>query len=172
MAEYLMKCTFIEASPLLEFINQYKDNIIGQRICNFYRDNYLGGVSDGPMVLEFEKFSLIIHYYWYSDLTLYAVAPEKIREDMSLNFLYRDIWESRNVCYWVQAMPFPYIGSSITAVEVERFSEEFEINPSTGETRPAGGDYFSKITIHFENGGKFYFCAADSICDGYMEVWD
>ena len=172
MAEYIKKVTFLEAESLLRYIEENKDQIIGQKICNFYRDNLLNSISDGPAVFEFEQFSLIIHYYWYSDLTIYVVEPEKVRNDLSLNFLYKDIPESRNVRHWVQPIEFPYIGCRISSVEVERFSEQFEINPSTGETRPDGGDYFSKITIHLDDGRKFYICAEDALFDGYMTIWD
>ena len=32
--------------------------------------------------------------------------------------------------------------------EIERFTEEYEINPSSGTVRPEGGEYFKKITLN------------------------
>ena len=32
--------------------------------------------------------------------------------------------------------------------------------------------YFSKITIHLDDGRKFYICAEDALFDGYMTIWD
>ena len=55
--------------------------------------------------------------------------------------------------------------------EIERFSEEYEINPSSGAVRPNGGDYFKKITFNLSNGKKLCICAEDSETDGYCDIW-
>lgn len=55
--------------------------------------------------------------------------------------------------------------------EIERFSEEYEINPSSGTVRPYGGDYFKKITFNLSNGKKLCICAEDSETDGYCDIW-
>ena len=55
--------------------------------------------------------------------------------------------------------------------EIERFSEEYEINPSSGTVRPNGGDYFKKITLNLSNGKKLCICAEDSETDGYCDIW-
>ena len=55
--------------------------------------------------------------------------------------------------------------------EIERFSEEYEINPSSGTVRPDGGDYFKKITFNLSNGKKLCICAEDSETDGYCDIW-
>jgi hypothetical protein len=60
----------------------------------------------------------------------------------------------------------------VADITIERFSEEFEINGTTGETRPNGGDYFKTITVHIENGSRFYICGRDARDDGYLDVWD
>ena len=58
----------------------------------------------------------------------------------------------------------------IEGYEIEKFSEEYEINPSTGTTRPKGGDYFKKITFKLSNGKKLCICAEDVEVDGYCEI--
>lgn len=61
--------------------------------------------------------------------------------------------------------------SRIDGYEIERFSEEYEINPSTGTSRPHGGDYFKKITLNLSNNKKLCICAEDAEVDGYCEIW-
>lgn len=55
--------------------------------------------------------------------------------------------------------------------EIERFTEEYEINPAVGTVRPGGGDYFKKITLNLSNGKKLCICAEDTIFDGYCDIW-
>ena len=164
--------SFMEASPLLAFIEKCKDKIVGKEIKRFYSSSLFGGITDDPVVFEFDEFSLILHYFFYSDITIQIVAPQLVHEDNSLSFLYRGIPESCNLRQYVNETPFPYIDVKIVDVTVQRFAEEFEINGATGETRPEGGDYFKVITVHLEGGRQFYICGEDAIVDGYMVVWD
>ena len=95
-----------------------------------------------------------------------------VKNDRSLNFLYRDIPGSCKLETWVhEDEEFPYIGNVIEDIDVDCFSSEFEINPSTRETRPKGGDYFSTITVYLDDDKEFYICAASPICDGGIEVY-
>ena len=55
-------------------------------------------------------------------------------------------------------------------IKVERFSHEFECDIQ-GNTRPEGGDYFLTIRLFLDSGKILCFCGADSICDGYIEIW-
>ena len=55
--------------------------------------------------------------------------------------------------------------------EITGFSEEYEINPSTGETRPAGGDYYREILFKLDNGKILTIVAQDSLSDGYMDIF-
>lgn len=59
----------------------------------------------------------------------------------------------------------------IVSVDVRRFSEEFDIDFARGTCRPAGGDYFSTISITLDNGVRICLCGADALCDGYIELW-
>lgn len=55
--------------------------------------------------------------------------------------------------------------------DITRFSEEYEINPSTGETRHAGGDYYREIIFKLDNGKTLTIVAQDSLSDGYMDIF-
>ena len=162
---------FYNAEPLLKFISQNRDRIIGQHIRHFYSSLPFGGMSNTPLAFELDDYCIIISYYFYSDMTLHVVGSKDLQNDLSLNFLYKDIPESRNLKQWVHEEDFPFIGQAISNIRIHRFSHEFEINPSTGETRPDGGDYFSVITVALSTGQEFNICAADTICDGYVEIW-
>ena len=59
----------------------------------------------------------------------------------------------------------------IESFNIERFSEEYEINPSSVTLRPAGGDYFKRITLKLSNGKELCICAEDSETDGYCDIW-
>lgn len=165
------KFEFMDATSFLGFLDKNKDKIIGQKICRYYSDGAFGGFACGPVVFELENFSIIVRYSFYSDITIYIVDKEMVRMDRSLNFLYRDIPETCKLETWVWEEEFPYIGSAIEDIDVMRFSQKFEINPSTGETRPEGVDYFSKITIYLDDDKEFYICAAPPMCDGGINVW-
>ena len=58
----------------------------------------------------------------------------------------------------------------ITDIQIERFSYEFECDIQ-GNIRPEGGDYFSTIRLYLDSGKVLCFRGADSICDGYIEIW-
>ena len=163
-------CT--EAAPLIDFIEKHKSSLVGKSIHAFYSSNLFGDITDEPLAFEFDDFVLVLHYFFYSDITIQAIEPDLFHSDESLNFLYKDIEWSRNVRHYIQKIDFPYNNAKIVDISVERFSEEFEINGATGETRPNGGDYFRTITVHLENGQQFHICALDAMADGYVRVWD
>ncbi len=128
-------------------------------------------MSDSPVIFELDDYSLIMAYYWYSDLTIYLANTKVLKHDLSLNFLYKEIPGSRNLETWVWREDIPYIGQKITDICVKCFSGSFEINPSTGERRPDGGDYFSIISFRLSSHDEIHVCAAPTTCDGYVEVW-
>ena len=168
----LKKFEFTDATSFLAFLDEKIDKVIGQKICRYYSDGFFNSFACGPVVFELENFSVIIRYSFYSDITIYVVDKEMVINDKSLNFLYKDTPESSKLETWVhEDEEFPYVGNTIEDIHVKCFSQEFEINPSTGETRPEGGDYFSTITIYLENDKEFYICAASPMCDGGIDVW-
>ena len=165
------KYVFYNAKLLLSFLDQHRSKIVGQHIRHFYSGAPFGETSDVPVAFELDDFSIIISYYFYSDMTIYIIDTQMLKDDLSLNFLYKDVPESCKLEEWVREEEFPHVGQKILDIRIKQFSHEFETNPATGETRPDGGDYFSVITVVLSNGEEFHICAADSICDGYIETW-
>lgn len=166
-----LKYSFDEYEPFWNFIEANENHIVGQEICGFYGSSCWGGFLDSSLVIELERFSLILRYFRYSDIDIYIVDKKIGQQDINLNSLWEDFPGVSIYDEWVYPMESPYIGSVIRKIKVNHFSHEFEINPSTRETRPEGGDYFSKITVMLEDGKEFYICAASPMCDGGMEIW-
>ena len=164
--------SFTEAAPLIDFIEKHKNSIVGKSIHAFYSSALFGDMTDEPLAFEFDDFILVLQYFFYSDITIRTIEPNLFHSDESLNFLYKNIEWSRNVRHYIQKIDFPYNNAKIVDISIECFSEEFEINGATGETRPNGGDYFRTITIHLENGHQFHICALDAMADGYVRVWN
>ncbi len=71
----------------------------------------------------------------------------------------------------VGSFDFDCYGSSIVDYELNSFHDEYIINPSTGETRPSGGDYFKELILHLSNGKKICICAENAESDGYCDIW-
>lgn len=164
------KLIFKEAAPLLDFIEKHRNKIIGNTIKKFYSAHYYGDLNPAPVAFSLEGFDLILCYLIYSDMTLWIAEEGAIQKDPQLNFIY----PKNPAIYrpYLNEEEFPYLDQKIADIEIERFSNAFEINPSTGAMRPAGGDYFKKITVQLENGKKFYICAAPTSYDGYLCLWD
>ena len=156
-----------------DFIKDNKDSIVGQRINGLYWNGGMGcGMSDGPIVFLLDKICICMEYYLLSDIVIYTFSQQQLNADMTLNFLYKDIPESRNVKHFVWLdETLPLRGRKIKDISLCKFSHKFEINPSTGETRPDGGDYFSTIVCNLDNGWKLCICAEAAIYDGYVDVW-
>ncbi len=172
----MKKFEFTEATPLIQFIEKHREKIIGQRIrgvyCNMYFNPEMLDLStDEPIAFLLDDYDIIIKYLFLSNMTVYVAESGSVKKDASLNFLYKDVPGSQNVRHYLNEETFPYAGCKIQDITVMPFSKAFEINPSTGEMRPDGGDYFSRITIHLDNGERLFLCAAPSICDGYLDVW-
>lgn len=164
--------SFMEATPLIGFIEERKKDIIGKPIVKYYSLTLYGCMSDEPVAFEFEDLTIVLFYFIYSNLTLRILDPHLLHANPDLNFLYKDVPESRNVRHYLEEREFPFVGCKVADITIERFSEEFEINGTTGETRPDGGDYFKAITVHMENGSRFYICGRAAMYDGYLDVWD
>ena len=164
---------FTESTPLIQCIEQNKDKLIGKKISHYYRDSSTG-TGESPAVFIIDDMAIIVFYYWFSCMNVVVVDKESFLNDTSLNFLYKDIPESRNVCYteyrYDNAVNF--VGKRIMKITVERFSDAHETCQSLGGVRPKGGDYFKTITIKMSNGKEFYICGEDALFDGYMNVWE
>lgn len=163
--------SFTEAAPLISFIETHKNKIIGKPIRAFYPGDCFGRITDEPLAFEFDDFVIVLHYFIYSDMTLQIIDPKLFHSDDTLSFLCEEDQQIQDMYRHIRNNTFPYINYKIMDITVHRFSEEFEINSATDETRPDGGDYFSTITVHLENAEAFNICALDALYDGYMQTW-
>ena len=174
MREY----SFTEATPLIDFLDKYSGRIIGNQIKNFYVDfwpNYgRYSLSDRPVVLELNDCFVVISYLIPSDIGIIVGTEDEVSQNKDA----ADMINIKNVLVDYYDTEFSrgvkkeeIENCKIIKVEVERFSCAFECNPVTEEIRPDGGDYFSTIRMHLDSGVTLCFCGADSITDGYVEVW-
>lgn len=62
-------------------------------------------------------------------------------------------------------------GKTIIDYELNKFSDEYIIEPSADITRPEGGDYFKEIIFHLDNNKKICICAENAETDGYCNIW-
>lgn len=163
---------FTEANPLIQCLEENKEKLIGQKILHYYRDS-ITGTGESPAVFVIGDYAMIIYYYWYSIMDVVIVDKESFYADTTLNFLYKDIPESRNVWHTEYCLDnyVDFVGKRIKRIDVERFSEAHETWQGIGGMRPKGGDYFKTITVHMTNGKHFHICGEDALYDGYMSLW-
>ena len=113
--------------------------------------------TDEPNYLIFDDDTvLIFNYNWFSIIDI------KIT---NLKDLGKSKIKSKNKfaleCY----------GVSIVDYELNKFTDEYIINPATDETRPAGESYFKEIIFHLSNAKKLCICAENAEEDGYCDIW-
>lgn len=161
---------FTEAEPLLRFLESNRDKIVGNTIRKFYSTTYFGDLTAAPVAFSLDGFDIVFEYFYYSDLHLHIAASGAVDNDHTLAFVYEG--KTYRPSYHVCEEDFPYLDRQITDIEIARFSHAFEINPCTEEMRPEGGDYFSTITVHLDNGEHFYISGMSAAYDGYMSLWD
>lgn len=162
---------FLEATPLLEFIEKNQNRIIGKKITAVRSSCGMNGMTDEAIVLSFGNISIVFYYLFYSDLYIDIVNTIDIEQDPSLNFIYREIPDRRNVSFYCPPVEdCGLIGKTLENIDVIRFHHKFETNASTGETRPKGGDYFKDLLFWFEGDNLLNICAEDAISDGYISI--
>lgn len=66
---------------------------------------------------------------------------------------------------------FDCYGETIIDYELNRFSDEYIIEPSSDTTRPEGGDYFKELIFHLSNSKKICICPENAETDGYCNIW-
>ena len=170
-----MKCyQFYEATPLLKFIEVNRDNLIGHALFNcsnyIWRDSKKY-YSDEPFVLELDTVCLIVNYLFLSDLQLCIGKKDEVLKSKKYGETLRCL---KPLSYYFDKYSIETekeADYTIVGIEVERFSEAFECESSSGTIRPAGGDYFSTIRLTFSNGRKFCFCGDKAEADGYVVIW-
>ena len=167
--------TFTEAKPLLDFIESHSKEIIGHRIKTLYinywpeLDRHI--MSDEPVVLEMDNGCILLEYLIYSDLTITTGTKDEIHQQDRVDIVmsFRD--EIINYFEFADSIKKDDIeGRKVINITVDRFSHAFEYNIQ-GDERPEGGDCFSTIRLHLDNGVKLCFCGADAEADGYIFSW-
>ena len=174
----MKKYHFKEATPFIAFIEKYKSQIIGNTLNKlhtlYWPEPNWRTMSDETVILEIGNVCVSIDYFIPSDIEIRVGSKNLFEADK----YYSEVMNLRNTF-------IDYFGEEfgrgikkelienrvIEAIEIERFSEAFEINPCTEEIRPDGGDYFSTIRVRLDSNVTLCFCGAESICDGYIYVW-
>ena len=169
--------SFIEATPLIKFIEENKKHIIGHTLKKFHtqywpeHDTY--HISDIPVVLELDDYCIVVHYLVTSDIELVIGQKEDLIKDpyvehvVNLRHELPDYYHD----FLNQGIPKELIENcKILDIHVERFSDAFEYNIA-GDERPNGGDYFSTIRLCLDSDLKLCFYGEDAICDGYIRIW-
>ncbi len=174
----MKRFAFVEATPFIEFIKTNEKKLLGCTLKKFHTlywpEQNWTMKSEKPVVLEIDNYCVAIHYFVPSDIEIF-VEKKEIAET---NNAFSDMMNIRNEVYDYYEEEFGrgvkkerIENCVINRIEVERFSESFEIEPTTGKVRPDGGDYFSTIRIYLDSGLVLCLCGAESICDGYIYVW-
>lgn len=174
----MRKYSFTEATPLIEFLEKYQNKIVGSHLKNFYIDFWPDyesySLSCNPVVLELDDFFVVIHYLIPSDMDIVIGTKEEVSQNKDVAGMINiknELVDYYNEEFSRGVKKEEIENCKITKIDVKRFSHEFECNPVTGEMRPEGGDYFSTIHLYLDSGTVLCFCGADSITDGYIEVW-
>lgn len=128
------------------FKTKFTDRVYS--ICDY---NYI--VFDDNTVIKFK-------YNFFSMMDVYYTNTKSLRnEDLQII--------NDEVC----KLELDYSNSYIIDYEIERFSDEYIINPRDDATRPEGGDYFKEIIFHLSNNKKLCICAENAEFDGYCDIW-
>lgn len=112
--------------------------------------NYL--VFDDDIVLKFD-------YNWFSMIDIEVTNLK----DLTASEL--------EVIQTGENFDFDCYGETIIDYELNRFSDEYIIEPSSNKTRPDGGDYFKEIIFHLSNDKKICICPENAESDGYCNIW-
>lgn len=128
------------------FKTKFTDRVYS--ICDY---NYI--VFDDNTVIKFKYNFFSMMYVYYTDTKLLRNEDLQIIND--------------EVC----KLELDYSNSYIIDYEIERFLDEYIINPRDDVTRPEGGDYFKEIIFHLSNNKKLCICAENAEFDGYCDIW-
>ena len=166
---------FMEAQPLLRFIDSHSEEIVGHTIkslyINYWPERDYRIMSDEPVVLEMDNGCILLEYLIFSDMTIKIGSKEEIRQEDRVDDIIRFRNENPNYFECEDLVNKDDIeGRTISKITVDRFSHAFECNIQ-GDERPEGGDYFSTIKLHLDNGMILCFCGADAEADGYVFSW-
>lgn len=152
----IKRYSFNSAKQLISFITKFENDIKKEKLIDIYL--HKSGMTDEPIVLVFEKISIIIEYYWLSDIDITIVETNDFYNDTSLNFIYKDIPESRNIKHHVQKIK----KKSYTDVLLDKIVVKNDL-PKT--------DCFTDITFCLSNKLNFSLCGGTKDDDGYMYIF-
>ena len=167
---------FIEAEPLVQFIKRNQTEIIGHTLKNLYTEYWPDKgryvISDMPVIIEMDNCIWIVNYFVPSDIHIKVCKKAEIEDEDEKRIL---TIKDEIIDYYGEEFNLgeekQMIENCILSdIKIERFSSEFEYNIQ-GDVRPNGGDYFSTIRLYLNSGKVLCFCGADSILDGYIEIW-
>ncbi len=171
----MKKYHFTEAEPLIKFIDDNRNVIIGSTLKYLHtlywpfrgRISY----SEKPVILEFDDFCVVIKYFVYSDIEIIVGTKEELIVDNDLLFNVRDVLVDYYGEEFGDGVEKELVENrKIIDIKIDRFSEEFECN-TQGDIRPAGGDYFDTIRICMDSGLSLCICGEAAIMDEYVDVW-
>ncbi len=158
---------FYEAGTLIQFFKDHTQRIKTEKINGIYLLDTVPykKTSHGidvfevskPVILEFDTIVANITCFYYSEAIIRTMTIEEFehiqkRSEWIRGLLTMDEMIDRYQAFMEgEKMVFPY--SPIKDLYLERFSDEFEIDWESGETRPAGGDYFKTVILRSEDYG-------------------
>ena len=166
---------FTEAKPLISFFEENKERIIGNTLKHLYTDYWISyenkSMSDLPIILELERFYVVIEYYLTSDLDISIGSIDEVYNNEETESVINRRNEILNYFTFHDSVKREDVeGRKIVNITIEQFSHSFE-SSINGDIRPDGGDYFSTIKVHLDNRLNLCFCGADADCDGYVISW-
>lgn len=171
---------FDTATPLLEFFEENKELYTNRPLKRMFSDMgfyvpFRAMMSEKPIGFLIDKTCIIIDYYIPSSMTLRIATLEEIQNDKTLNWMlksYKEVEDEETHPLLMSHVPLKDMKDhKISSIEVERFSDDFTIEPIEDTKRPAGGDYFGTIKLVLDNGVEICFCGADALYDGYIQLW-
>ncbi len=170
--------SFDEARPLKEFIEANKDKIVGHILSRLHVEYWPEynrcHISDMPVVLELENYCIVVYYLIPSDIEIIVGMKDEVSQNKDVAYVFdtgKEVVDYYSEEFKTGINKELIENCTIKEIEIQCFSKAFECNPCTGEMRPEGGDYFSTIRLHLDSGVILCFCGAESILDGYIEVW-
>lgn len=116
--------------------------------------------TDLPNYLVFEDNTILVF-----DYNVFSMIDIKLTSYECLNKDEKEIIDNQ------ESFDFDCYGETIVDYELNRFEDEYIIEPSGDTIRPAGGDYFKELIFHLSNSKKICICAENAETDGYCDIW-
>ncbi len=169
---------FDEATPLQEFIDKYRDRVVGHVLKACYTEFgiYVSSESTSqPVFLVLDDLIIGIEYLYRGHVTVFTAQEsdfefeEETDEDGCRDFIFQSRIPGRKNTYGSWKTDMPAMNQKITDIMIGRHSKRYE--DCAGSWRPEGGDYFSWLKLTLEDGTKMTIYAEHATSDGYVDVW-